>query len=224
MNTMDDLSAAPDDRQFSPAAQRNREPLLEVLKAHLTPGARVLEIASGSGEHLVHFARAMPENEFTPSDAHPQALASIAAWRDALLQEAPHARLHAPLALDVSQKPWPLETSSVDVMLCFNMIHISPWQATPDLFNGAARHLTPQGWLLLYGPFSRHGGQMSDSNKAFHQSLMGRDSRWGIRDLEQEVLPAAGEAGLTLAEIIDMPANNLCVRLSRTGGQHVGRY
>ncbi len=216
MNTMDNISAAPDDpRQSSPAAQRNRGPLLEVLRARLTPGSRVLEIASGSGEHIVHFAREMPEYTFIPSDAHPRALASIAAWQDVLRREVPEAQLHTPLALDVSQPPWPLADQDVDAMLCFNMIHIAPWQATLDLFEGAARHLTPQGWLLLYGPFSRHGGQMSDSNAAFHQSLKARDSRWGIRDLEQAVLPAARHAGLQLTDIIEMPANNLCIQLSR---------
>ncbi|REC93791.1 DUF938 domain-containing protein [Kushneria indalinina] len=216
MTTMDDISAASKDpRHYSPAAQRNRGPLLEVLKAHLVRDSRVLEIASGSGEHIVHFARHMPEHEFTPSDAHPAALASIKAWRDVLLHEAPDARLHAPLALDVGQHPWPLAAQSVDALLCFNMIHISPWQATLDLFDGAARHLTPQGWLLLYGPFSRNGVHYAESNAAFHQSLKARDCRWGVRDLEQEVLPAAREAGLVPADIIDMPANNLCIRLSR---------
>ncbi|WP_456268884.1 class I SAM-dependent methyltransferase [Kushneria sp. AK178] len=216
MITMDDSGAAPaDGRQSSPAAQRNRGPLLDVLKTHLAPGARVLEIASGSGEHIMHFARELPANDFTPSDMHPGALTSIRAWREALQREAPDARLHPPLALDVGHDPWPLN-DRFDVMLCFNMIHIAPWQATLDLFDGAAQHLTPQGWLLLYGPFSRNGVHHAESNAAFHQSLQARDSRWGVRDLEQEVLPAARDAGLALADIIEMPANNLCVRLSRT--------
>ncbi|WP_438765230.1 DUF938 domain-containing protein [Kushneria sp. TE3] len=215
MTTMDDSSTAFDDRQYSPAAQRNRGPLLDVLKAHLATGSRVLEIASGSGEHITYFAHNMPEHEFTPSDAQPAALASISAWRKRLYQAVPDARLQPPLALDVGQHPWPLAASSVDAMLCFNMIHIAPWQATLDLFDGAARHLTPQGWLLLYGPFSRNGVLKAESNAAFHQSLQARDCRWGVRDLEQEVLPAAREAGLVAADIIDMPANNLCVRLVR---------
>ncbi|MFC0337690.1 Protein of unknown function [Kushneria avicenniae] len=224
MTTMDDTRATPDDhRQYSPAAQRNRGPLLEVLKSRLAPGARVLEIASGSGEHIIHFARALPENGFTPSDAHPAALASIRAWRDVLYQEGADVRLNPPLALEVGQQPWPLH-DPIDVMLCFNMIHIAPWQATLDLFEGAARHLPPQGWLLLYGPFSRHGMHQAESNMAFDQGLKARDSRWGIRDLEQDVLPAAHDAGLALAEIIEMPANNLCVRLSRTGSHHAGHY
>ncbi|ARS54463.1 DUF938 domain-containing protein [Kushneria konosiri] len=212
---MDDSSSAPDDpRQYSPAAQRNKTPLLEVLRSRLEKGARVLEIASGSGEHLMHFAREMPDNEFIPSDAHPAALASIKAWRDVLQKERPDARLRPPLALEVGQTPWPL-SDRIDVMLCFNMIHIAPWQATLDLFAGAAQHLDENGWLLLYGPFSHNGRHQSDSNVAFNQSLKARDSRWGVRDLELEVIPAAREAGLTLAEIIEMPANNLCVRLSR---------
>lgn len=224
MTTMDDTRVTPDDlRQYSPAAQRNRGPLLEVLKSRLAPGAHVLEIASGSGEHITHFARALPENEFTPSDAHPAALASIGAWRDALYQEKADVRLNPPLALEVGQQPWPLH-DPIDVMLCFNMIHIAPWQATLDLLEGAARHLPPQGWLLLYGPFSRRGVHQSESNVAFDQSLKARDSRWGIRDLEQDVLPAAQNAGLTLAEVIEMPANNLCVRLSRPHGHHAEHY
>ncbi|SPJ32566.1 DUF938 domain-containing protein [Kushneria phyllosphaerae] len=216
MTTMDDLSTMPDDaRQYSPAAQRNKAPLLDVLRPRLGKGARILEIASGSGEHIVHFAREMPEHEFIPSDAHPAALASIAAWREVLRREMPRVRLHSPLALEVAQQPWPLKAGSIDAMLCFNMIHIAPWQATLDLMAGAARYLTSEGWLLLYGPFSRHGVHQAESNAAFHQSLQARDHRWGVRDLEDEVLPAAQDAGLTLAEIIEMPANNLCLRLSR---------
>ncbi|WP_445620101.1 DUF938 domain-containing protein [Kushneria sp. Sum13] len=216
MNTMDDLSTTPDDaRQYSPAAQRNKTPLLDVLRARLGKGSRILEIASGSGEHIVHFAREMSEHEFIPSDAHPAALASIAAWREVLRREMPEVRLHIPLALEVAQQPWPLEAESIDAMLCFNMIHIAPWQATLDLMAGAARYLTPEGWLLLYGPFSRHGVHQAESNAAFHQSLQARDHRWGVRDLEEEVLPAAQDAGLTMTEIIEMPANNLCLRLSR---------
>ncbi|ART64668.1 hypothetical protein B9H00_08210 [Kushneria marisflavi] len=212
---MDDLSTAPNDpRQYSPAAQRNKAPLLNVLRTRLARGARVLEVASGSGEHIMHFAREMPDNEFIPSDAHPAALASIKAWQRVLQQEAPDARLHPPLALEVGQRPWPL-SERIDVMLCFNMIHIAPWQATLDLLAGAAQHLEPNGWLLLYGPFKRNGQHQADSNAAFHQSLQARDSRWGVRDLEQDVIPAAHEAGFMLAEIIEMPANNLCVRLSR---------
>lgn len=216
MNTMDDLSTTPDDaRQYSPAAQRNKAPLLDVFRARLGKGSRILEIASGSGEHIVHFAREMPEHEFIPSDAHPAALASIAAWREMLRRDMPEVRLHLPLALEVAQQPWPLQAESIDAMLCFNMIHIAPWQATLDLMAGAARYLTPEGWLLLYGPFSRHGLHQAESNAAFHQSLQARDHRWGVRDLEDEVVPAAQDAGLTLAEIIEMPANNLCLRLSR---------
>lgn len=216
MNTMDNLGTAPNDpRKSSPAAQRNKAPLLDVLRARLEKESRILEIASGSGEHIVHFAREMPEHEFIPSDVHPAALASIAAWRDVLRREVPDARLHSPMPLEVAQRPWPLEVGSIDAMLCFNMIHITPWQATLDLMEGAAQYLTPEGWLLLYGPFSRHGVHQADSNAAFHQNLQARDRRWGVRDLEHEVLPAANDAGLTLAEIIEMPANNLCLRLSR---------
>lgn len=215
MQTLDQITTGEDRRLSSPAARRNRDPLLQVLRARLTPASCVLEIASGSGEHIVHFAHALPEHRFIPSDASPQAVTSITDWRNVLYQIMPDARLQAPLTLDVHQHPWPVGDTQFDAILCFNMIHIAPWQATLDLLAGAARHLEADGWLLLYGPFRRHGAHSAESNAAFEQRLKARDVRWGIRDLEGELLPAAAAAGLRLEEIIDMPANNLCIRLGK---------
>lgn len=214
MKTQDPLESGPEQRLSSPAARRNREPLLAVLKRLLPPRAEVLEIASGSGEHALCFARALPECRFTPSDPSPRAIASIGAWRDLHVEAGAH-NLAAPLTLDVSNTSWPLAPASLDAILCFNMIHIAPWQACLDLLAGSARHLKRNGALLLYGPFRRDGVHTSQSNQTFEDSLVARDTRWGIRDLEGEVVPAAQAAGLRLEEIIEMPANNLCVLLRR---------
>lgn len=214
MQTQDRLDNGPERRLSSPAARRNREPLLDVVKRLLPPRAEVLEIASGSGEHALFFARALPECRFTPSDASPRALESIGAWRELHLAAGGH-NLAAPLSLDVAQSPWPVGAARLDAILCFNMIHIAPWQACLDLLAGSARHLKDEGRLLLYGPFQRDGAHTSPSNRDFDASLAARDPRWGVRDLEREVVPAALAAGLRPEEIVDMPAHNLCVVLRR---------
>lgn len=194
-------------KQHSPACERNRAPILEQLQALLPPSGLVLEIASGSGQHAVHFAAGLPGLHWQPTDADPVALASVAAWR----AEAALPNLLPPLALSVLE-PWPI--AQADAIFCANMVHISPWECTLALLAGAAQVLPPGGRLVLYGPY-RRDGQMVASNVAFDESLRRRDPRWGVRDLEA-LLAAA--TGFSLERIVEMPANNLIVSLSRDAG------
>lgn len=184
-------------KREAPAAQRNREPIREVLARVLPPAGTVLEIASGSGEHALWFAQAFPALHWQPSDPDPAARASIAAWRT----EAGLPNLAAPLALDVCE-PWPLDRA--DAILCINMIHISPWEATLALFAGAAKLLAPGALLFTYGPY-QFDGVIVSSNEAFDQQLRARDPRWGVRDVT--ALKAAA-VDFDLAETVAMPANN----------------
>jgi SAM-dependent methyltransferase len=190
-----------DARQHSPSAERNREPILAVLRDALPPSGRVLEIASGSGEHAVWFAAALPGLVWQPSDTDDEARASIAAWA----AHAGLANLRAPLALDVHQPDWGVD--ALDAIVCINMIHISPWSAAQALFDGAGRRLVAGGVLYLYGPYRRGGAHTAPSNEAFDQWLKSRDPAWGVRDMEAVV--ALGEAaGLTCEQFVPMPANN----------------
>ncbi|WP_323119838.1 DUF938 domain-containing protein [Burkholderia alba] len=191
-------------RQWAPAAERNREPILEVLRAVLPEQGTVLEIASGTGQHAVHFAAALPHLDWQPTDADPAARASIAAWAD----EAALPNLRVPLALDVRAPRWPLD--AVEAIVCINMIHIAPWQAAEALFAGAARLLGDAGVLVLYGPYRRGGEHTSPSNAQFDAQLRGRDPAWGVRDLEA-VVELGRAAGLSIEKIAQMPANNLSV-------------
>jgi SAM-dependent methyltransferase len=188
-------------RQHSPSAERNREPILAVLRAALPVTGRVLEIASGTGQHAIWFARAMPGLDWQPSDADASARDSIAAWtaHEGL------ANVRAPLALDVHQPDWRVDT--LDAVVCINMIHISPWSAAQALFAGASRRLVDGGVLYLYGPYKRGGAHTSPSNDAFDQQLRGRDPEWGVRDMEA-VVALGASAGLVCDEPIAMPANN----------------
>ncbi len=216
-------------RQFAPATQRNRDPILAVLQRVLPPGQTVLEIASGTGEHAVYFAAHLRDRPWIPSDPQPEAIASIAAWQ--ALEPIPN--LAAPLRLDVRQGPWPLEAQalpellpdlfpqldaplpSLGAIVCINMIHISPWESTLALFDGAARLLPEGGVVYLYGPYRQQGQHTVPSNEAFDASLRSRDPRWGVRDLET-VIAVAAERGLVFQEAIAMPANNLSVILRKT--------
>lgn len=193
-----------DARRFAPATLRNREPILEVLRRFVPSGARVLEIAAGSGEHAGFFAARLPVVEWQPTDPDPDSRASIDAWRDHFGVEA----LRPALALDVTADPWPV--AHADAVVCINMIHISPWAATQSLMHGAARVLEPRGALFLYGPYRRFGAHTSASNEAFDASLRARDPSWGVRDLE-EVTRVAEGAGLMFEELVAMPANNFSV-------------
>ncbi len=192
-----------------PATARNREPLLAALRPRLPSQGTVLEIASGSGEHAVTFAAALPQLRWQPSDPDPTALSSIAAWieHEGLTNVAP------PLTLDAAQWPWPI--LSADAMLCVNMIHIAPWEAAQGLLAGAKRVLPLGGPLVLYGPFIVDG-ETAPSNREFDASLRERDPRWGVRELREVEREAAG-CGLVLVETVAMPANNLVVVLRREG-------
>lgn len=211
MQTLDSVqNAAPAGALASPAVARNTAPILEVLRAHLPAKARVLEIASGSGEHALAFARALPAMTWTPSDPSPEALASIAAWR----AEAGLPNLNAPFELDAAApETWP--KVDVQVVFCANMIHISPWAATEGLLAGAGRILPdPGGLLVLYGPYRESDVPLAPSNATFDASLKSRDPAWGLRDLD-EVVALAKTHRLHLTRRVEMPANNLMLLFRR---------
>jgi hypothetical protein len=200
-----------DDRLYYPATQRNRDAILDVLRGILPPRGLVLEIASGSGEHIVHFAAALPDLTFQPSDPDPAALRSIAAWGSAG-SVAGLGNVRPPLRLDVTEPDWPVAEAAA--ILCINMIHITPWQAAEALVAGAADRLAPGAPLYLYGPFRRGGRHTAPSNEAFDHSLRQRDPAWGVRDVD-EVAALAAAAGFTTPEITPMPANNLSLVFRR---------
>jgi hypothetical protein len=199
---------ADDARLFAPATQRNRDAILAVLKTVLPPAGLVLEIASGSGEHCLHFAAALPALTFQPSDPSPEALASIAAWTGA----GGATNVLPPLRLDVMGSDWPVATA--DAILCINMIHIAPWAATSALLAEAAQLLPTGAPLYLYGPFRRPGRELEPGNATFDASLRERDPDWGLRDLG-EVTAQAAAAGFSGPQVIEMPANNLSLVFRR---------
>jgi SAM-dependent methyltransferase len=197
-----------DARRFAPAVARNKAAITEVLARYLPASGLILEIASGSGEHALHFAAYFPALSFQPTDPDAAALASIAAWRgEALL-----ANLLAPLMLNVMADDWPV--LKADSVVSINMIHIAPWGATVALMQGAARILPPDGTLFLYGPFKRGGVHTALSNAEFDASLRAQDARWGLRDLEA-VAEIASAAGFAAPVVEAMPANNLSVIFRR---------
>lgn len=199
-----------DARQYAPATARNREPIREVLARELPARGTVLEIASGTGEHAVHFARAFPHLTWQPSDVAGSALASIAAWR----AEAQLPNLRAPLALEVTSATWPL--GRADAIVCINMVHIAPWEAALGLFAGAARVLPADALLYLYGPYRFGGVFTAPSNEDFDRSLRARDPRWGVRDVD-DLTAAAAAHELALTQVVAMPANNHSL-MFRVGG------
>jgi SAM-dependent methyltransferase len=194
-----------DARLRAPAAARNRGPILEVLRGVLPPVGMVLEVASGTGEHVAHFAAALPTLTFQPSDPDAGRRRSIDAWSAGL------ANVRAALALDATDPAWP---SGFAAVLCFNMIHIAPWPAAEGLFRGARDALEPGGALLLYGPFRRDGFHTSPGNAAFDAELRARNPAWGLRDLEAVNTLAEG-AGFAPAAETAMPANNLMLAFRR---------
>jgi SAM-dependent methyltransferase len=192
---------------FSAASDRNKAPILAVLASVLRPQARVLEVASGTGQHAEHFAAAQPGWQWQPSDFDAAALPVIAS-RCARL---PNVRV--PVRLDVLQQPWPAELGesvAFDAVYCANMIHISPWATCVGLMQGAAQLLTPTGVLVLYGPYLEGKVVTSPGNLAFDADLRRRDAQWGIR-LLADVVAEASRAGLSLERRIEMPANNLAL-------------
>ena len=192
---------AADPRRFAPATERNREPIAQVLGGVLPARGRVLEVASGTGEHVVHFAARFPEIVWQPSDPDPCALASIAAWK----AEAGLGNVLEPIRLDAAG-PWP--ALEADAILCINMVHISPWAATEGLMRGAKAVLKPGAPLILYGPYRRAGVPTAPSNEAFDASLRARDPEWGLRTVEAVAAEALAQ-GLELERLVEMPANNL---------------
>ena len=192
----------------SPAAERNAGPILSVLRRTLPQAGRVLEIGSGSGQHVVHFAQALPALRWQPSDPDSQARASIAQR----VAAAGLTNVEPALAIDARARPWPV--AAADAVLAVNVIHISPWESTQALLEEAARLLPSGGPLVLYGPYRRDGAHTAPSNAAFDADLRARDPSWGVRDLES-VETLASQAGLALDEVVQMPANNLIVVFRR---------
>jgi hypothetical protein len=198
-----------DHRRYAPATVRNRDFILDVLRDVLPTTGIVLEVASGSGEHVVHFARNLPSLVFQPSDPEPDALLSIAGW----VKAAKVANVRAPIVLDASRLFWPV--ASADGIICVNMVHISPWGATVGLIRGAAAVLSTGSPLYLYGPYRRKGFATAPSNEAFDRDLRDRDPTWGLRDLEA-VAAIAQSVGFSVPAVTEMPANNLSVVFHRS--------
>lgn len=189
---------------FSPAAERNKQPLRDRLVQLLPERGSALEIASGTGQHVAWFAAGLPHWTWQPSDAQPGALASIAAW----VQQQGVTNVRPPLRLDVMAPRWLPADARFDAIFCANMLHIAPWATCAALMRGSAKHLAPGGALVTYGPYLEDGVPTSDGNLAFDRSLRRQQAGWGLRrreDVEQE----AARAGLQLAARHPMPANNL---------------
>ncbi|MBC9205989.1 DUF938 domain-containing protein [Roseomonas aerophila] len=197
-----------DARRSAPAAARNRDPILQALKPHLPPSGLVLEVASGTGEHILHLAQALPGLRWQPTEPQPEGRASIDAWAAGLPNVLPA------LPLDAAGDDWPVLRA--DVVLCINMIHIAPWAAAEGLFAGAARLLGPGGLLALYGPYHRKGQKLEPGNAAFDAELRQRDPAWGLREVG-EVAALAGRCGFGAPEVVEMPANNLMLLFRREG-------
>ena len=190
-----------DGRWLAPAAERNQAPILEVLARELPQTGRVLEIASGTGQHVVRFAQSLPSLSWQPSDPDAGFRGSILQWIDF----AHLANVDPPLALDVRQLPWPI--AAADAIVCINMVHVAPWAATPALFAGARQVLARDNLLFLYGPFRRGGQHTAPSNAKFDAGLRAHDPEWGLRDIEA-LTALASDTGFTLADVVAMPANN----------------
>jgi SAM-dependent methyltransferase len=193
---------------FAAAAERNKGPILAVLERILPRAGLVLEIASGTGQHVVHFAKALPQLTWQPSDADSRFHDSIRAW----IEREGVRNVLAPIGLDVCNLPWPV--TRADAVLCINMIHVAPWEATKALLTGANEVLGPDGVLFLYGPFRRFGRHTAPSNEAFDAQLRANDPSWGLRDLKT-VADLAGTLCFVVAEVVDMPANNISLLLKR---------
>ena len=196
---------------FNPSAERNKAPILEVLARVLPHHGLVLEIASGTGQHIVHFAKALPDLTWQPSDPDAELRESVALR----VREELRANVNSPIDLDVTRLPWPLQAA--DAVLAINMIHVAPWRATPALFEGARALLSTEHVLFLYGPYRRFGHHTSESNAQFDLDLRAQNPEWGLRELESVSDVAAG-AGFVLAETVEMPANNFSLVFKRREG------
>lgn len=198
-----------DVRRHSAAAERNAAPILAELQRLLPPTGRMLEIASGTGEHAAYFSAGLPGWQWQPSDAEAAALVSIEAWCNGL------DRVHAPVRLDVMAASWPIVDARADAIFCANLIHIAPWSCCAALMRGAARHLAARGVLITYGPYLEDAVPVSAGNAAFDADLRARDAAWGLRRREDVTIEAARE-GLVPRERVTMPANNLLLVWERS--------
>lgn len=198
----------PHDLPFSPAADRNKGPILDVLRQLLPPQAAVLEIASGTGQHAAHFAAANPMWRWQPSDSDARSLPAIAARCASL------ANVRSPVELDVLARPWPASIGRFDAVYCANMLHISAWATCASLMQGASQHLVPEGMLLLYGPFLVDNEPVAPGNTAFDADLRARDAGWGLRRLT-DVAEEGRKAAIVFEQRFDMPANNLMLVFRR---------
>jgi Protein of unknown function (DUF938) len=210
-----DWQQSDDGRQRAPAAERNKDFILEVLKTHLPKAGTVLEIASGTGEQAIYFTRQLSPLCWLPSDYDQDRLKSIAAWR----AHSPTENLLAPVQIDTSTNPWSIEgnppTPAITAIVCINMIHIAPFSACEGLLAGAGRILPSGGVLYFYGPFMRGGKHTAPSNAEFDARLKERDASWGLRDIDVVADLASGHA-LSLGETIAMPANNFSLIFEKT--------
>jgi predicted O-methyltransferase YrrM len=208
---LEQRSVGPDKRMFSPSASRNGAPILSTLQRLLPSNASVLEIGSGTGEHAVSFAAAMPHLTWYPSDPDPDARASAASW----ISFTGLGNVCAPRDIDVCASLWGVEQDApFDAVISLNMVHIAPWSASVGLFAGAGRMLRAGALLILYGPFMRDGAHNAPSNAAFDLSLKGRNPCWGVRDIADLERLVEG-SGLGLRETIEMPANNRLLVFAR---------
>lgn len=207
---------APDGRLNAPAFHRNLEPIWSAIGAFLgEQRGDLLELGSGTGQHAAAFARRVPDLNWWPSDIYPAHLASIGAWRR---HEGP-ANLRAPQRIDLADPAWTWQADGQDggplaAMLCINVLHISPWCVSQNMIAGAGRLLRDGGRLFTYGPFKRGGVHTAPSNAAFDASLRAENPAWGVRDVS-DLDALAQAAGLSAAEIAEMPANNLVLAFSR---------
>ena len=197
---------------FSPAAERNKQPILEVLRQVLPTQGAALEIASGTGQHMAWFAQHLPDWTWQPTDAQVAALDSVMAR---IAQNALH-NVHAPLLLDVMSPAWlPSDTQTFDAIYCANMLHIAPWATCAALMQGSARHLSPEGLLITYGPYLEDTVETARGNQHFDHDLRLQDPQWGLRRRE-DVEVVAAQAGLRLHQRFALPANNLLLVWTRT--------
>lgn len=197
---------------FSPAADRNKQPILDLLRAIVPPHGEALEIASGTGQHLAWFAKHMPGWHWQPTDLHRGALYNIEAY----VSQADLDNVYAPRVLNVQSESWLIEPQAVDLVVCINMLHIAPWEACAGLMRGCFRHLAPGGKLVTYGPYFEDDVATAPSNLAFDESLQAHDPRQGIRRRE-DVEQAAVAAGLRCVARHAMAANNLLLVFERMG-------
>lgn len=195
-------------KQTWPAPERNKDPILEVLARVLPPSGRLLEIASGTGQHAAYFARRLPGLAVQPSDADPRNVESVRAWR----ADTGAPNLLEPLLLDVLVEPW--DVGAFEAIFNANMVHIAPFACAEALLRGVGRHLLPGGVFVLYGPFRIGGAHTAPSNESFDEDLRRRDPSWGVRDVEAIVALAEAQ-GLRLGERVSMPANNQCLVFTR---------